>query len=257
MRFKPFVTRLEKLGLHAMAAEYRMWRNSEKFHELTSDQLLKYMVEAQLDDEANTAVNKLILKANLPYVNANRNSIDYAIKRQLNVDYLKRLLNCEWIEDGNNLIITGDARIGKSFLACALANEAMKKGNSVKYVKANLFVEDIQQKRNLQQHDVKSRVYKALLKVVEEVDLLVLDDFGLKALGVKELEDIETMLSMRKINNKSVLLLSPIPTSHWKNEFIGTPAIKTLIHQLIEGSYVFNLKRPNDELPKYTEIFCE
>ena len=54
---------------------------------------------------------------------------------------------CEWISEGNNLIITGATEARKSYLASALCVSELHQFKSVKYIRANTLMNELEQSR--------------------------------------------------------------------------------------------------------------
>ena len=54
---------------------------------------------------------------------------------------------CDWVRNQHNLIIVGPTGVGKSFLACALGDQACRTGYSVRYCKIPELLSDLLQAR--------------------------------------------------------------------------------------------------------------
>ena len=101
----------------------------------------------------------------------------YRPERQLDTQTIERLSTCHWIEEGKNLIVTGSSASGKTYLINAFCVTAMKQSKSVKYIKANTLMSEMEQAR------IKSTNLDYLNRLTK-LDLLVIDDFGLMDLPV-------------------------------------------------------------------------
>ena len=56
---------------------------------------------------------------------------------------LARLLTGEWIRERQNIILISKTGLGKSWLACALANQACRQGHSMHYLSMPKFSEEM------------------------------------------------------------------------------------------------------------------
>jgi len=74
-----------------------------------------------------------LLKAAKLKVNAIPEEIDYQHPRGLKQSLMAALLQGDWINKHQNLLLTGPCGSGKTYLACALAYQACMKGYRVKY----------------------------------------------------------------------------------------------------------------------------
>src|SRR6478609_4335000 len=101
---------------------YGMYRNFSQVLEnadtasLNPDELLAQLIDSEWDDRNNRAVDRSLRNARFRY-KASIEMIEYAPHRQLDKNQLHRLADCTFIQQRQNLIITGSTGTGKSFLA--------------------------------------------------------------------------------------------------------------------------------------------
>ena len=67
----------------------------------------------------------------------------FTVKRNLSKEKLSILADCAYLERGENILITGATGCGKSYLACALGNNACVNGFRTLYFNLNRFTEQI------------------------------------------------------------------------------------------------------------------
>ena len=87
----------------------------------------------------------------------------------------------------------------------------MKQSKSVKYIKANTLMGEMEQAR------IKSTNLDYLNKLTK-LDLLVIDDFGLMDLNLDKCRDLFEILDTRD-GRKSTVVISPFPVSTWFDMF--------------------------------------
>ena len=73
----------------------------------------------------NKKFNRLLKQATLKYPAADLDSSLYDPERQLNTHVIELLAKGDWIDEPNNLLITGGAGAGKTHIACALCVTAL------------------------------------------------------------------------------------------------------------------------------------
>ncbi|MBS2038760.1 ATP-binding protein [bacterium] len=83
---------------------------------------------------------------------------------------VQEILTCRWIKAGRNLIITGPSGIGKSWLACALADHACKQGHTA----LNHRVSRVAQELTIARADGS---FIRFLERIAKMELLILDDW--------------------------------------------------------------------------------
>ncbi len=79
---------------------------------------------------------RLLQKARLR-LEASVHDIDYQPARNLERSRIAQLSQNEWVLRGQNLLITGPCGCGKTYVGCALGNNACQQGYSVQYWRLN------------------------------------------------------------------------------------------------------------------------
>ncbi len=82
------------------------------------------------------------------------------------------LATCRWIAEHQNVLVTGATGVGKTYLACALAQQACRKGYRALYRRATRLFEELR----LAHADGSYR--ELLAKLRPRIDVLVIDDWG-------------------------------------------------------------------------------
>ena len=123
------------LKLKGMSKAYKEQDEIEDIHELTFEQRLALLIDAETDYKHNHKIERLIENANFVESKASVTQIKYYADRQLNKDQIERLATNEYINRHENLIIVGATGSGKSYIACALGVEACNATLKVMYVR--------------------------------------------------------------------------------------------------------------------------
>ena len=95
------------------------------------------IVNQEWDQRESKKFKRLMKKATLKYPVADLDSSIYDPERQLNTHVIELLAKCDWIDEPNNLLMTGGAGAGKTHIACALCITAMHQNRTVKYIRAS------------------------------------------------------------------------------------------------------------------------
>jgi hypothetical protein len=98
--------------------------------------------------------------------------VDYRTPRNLDRSLFQKLAGGQWIEDHDNLVVTGPTGVGKSWLAQALGHTACRGNRSVLYQRVPRLFAELALARGDGRHP-------RLLRSLGRVDLLILDDWGL------------------------------------------------------------------------------
>ena len=167
--------------------------------------------------------------------------IDYRSGRGLDKAVLASLIGCEWIRQAQNLILTGFTGCGKTWLACALGNQACRQGLSVLYVRTTRLLEEMKLAH------AEGSFRKRLMQIAR-FDLLVLDDFGVATLTQSERQDLLELIDDR--TTKSTIITSQIPVKAW-HDVIGEPTLAdAILDRIVHRAHVIKLTGETMRKPK-------
>jgi hypothetical protein len=110
--------------------------------------------------------------------------------------------------------VTGPTGVGKSFVACALAQKACCDGYSALYMRAAALFRDL----SIARADGSLR---SLLLRLSRIDVLVIDDWAMAPLAETERRDFWEICEDR-YQTRSTILTSQLPVARW-HEQIGDP----------------------------------
>jgi DNA replication protein DnaC len=234
--------KLEEMRLSGFSRAYRDMAESSKGRDFTTDEIIAHLVQAEWDDRYNRRLHRLMAKARFRY-QASMEEIDYVFKRNLDKNVILRLSTCDWITRWQNVIITGSTGLGKSFLGSALGQQACQHGHKVYYRNcAKLFDE-------LKMAKADGSYIKEINKI-EKLDLLILDDFGLKPLDNSQRLMMLELLEDRH-GKRSTIITSQLPVNKW-HEIIGEPTIAdAILDRLVHSSHRIELDGEDSMRKKY------
>lgn len=229
---------LEKMNfmkLHGMVRAFKLLLETGT-NDLTADEVIAQLIDAEWDDRYNRKLERLLRASKFRY-HASIEQADFISNRNLNKNIFMRLAGCDWLRKGQSVIITGATGAGKSFLACALGNQACKEGFKTLYFNClKLFSQ-------LKLAKADGSYFKEINKIQKQ-DLIILDDFGLEPLDRQSRLILLEILEDRH-GVKSTLITSQLPVSSW-HELIGDPTIADAIcDRLIHNSQRIELKGQN------------
>lgn len=147
---------------------------------------------------------------------ASLEGITYEKVRNFDKKLINEIAQMRFLEDGINIIIHGATGVGKSYLATAIGNHVCRSSKSVMFMKMNFLLEKMSLARA-------EGTYLGLLKRIHNVDLLIVDDFGIKALTDQQFQDFYDVLGERE-SGRSTILTTQLPSENW-NEIIPDPLV--------------------------------
>ena len=210
---------LRALKLTGMLEAWEQQREQPQTHDLSFDERLALLVEREVLHRENRRLARLLKAAKLR-VNACVEDIDYRHPRGLEKARMAALASGDWILQAHNLCITGPTGCGKTWLACALGNQACRQGLSVRYLRLPALFEQL---RIAHGDGSWPRLMNRLLKM----DLLILDDWGLQKITAAQRQDLMEVIEDRH-GRRSTLIASQLPTEHW-HDYIGEATLADAI----------------------------
>ncbi len=224
--------KLEEMRLSGFSRVYRKMQESGMSKDFTIDEVIAHLVQAEWDDRYNRRLDRLIKNARFRY-QASMEQIDYIAKRKLDKVQMLRLSSCEWIKRKQSIIISGSTGLGKSFLASALGQQACQQGYKVYYRNCSKLFDQLKMAKA-------DGSYISEINRIEKLDLLILDDFGLKPLDNNQRLFLLELLEDRH-GKRSTIITSQLPVKGWY-DVIGEPTIAdAILDRLVHSSHRIEL----------------
>ena len=225
--------KIKKLKLTGMARAYQTSLENDKLAQLSADELITMLVEAEWDDRLNRNIERRLRNAKFRYQSSIEN-IDYDADRNLDRNQMMRFAECTYIGKQENILITGSTGIGKSHLATALGHQACTLGYKVYYANmAKLF-----SKLKMGKADGS---YMREISKIERQDLLILDDFGLVPIDNQNRSALMEIIEDRH-KKASMIITSQLPVNCW-HEVIGEKTIAdAILDRIVHDAHRIELK---------------
>ena len=246
----PLLPKLRALKLSGMLLTLDTRAAQAAQSELTPTEFLALLLDDELERRAQ---HRLQLRTKEAGVDPTKTlgQFDFSAAPALNRGLVLELGTCGFVARGENLLLCGPTGTGKSHIANAVAVEALKRGHTVLQRSAYRLLADLHASRA---DGGFSRRFAKLCTV----DLLVLDDFGLRPLTAQEAEDLFDLIRER-YERKAIVLTSNRAFEEWPEAFgnglLASAALDRLTHHchtvLIRGqSYRQRGRRKEDATSK-------
>jgi DNA replication protein DnaC len=178
---QPTIEKLHTMKLHGMADAFRAQLETTESYPLSFEERFALLVDHQWLWKENRALGRRLRPAKLKECAAIED-VDYQHPRGLDRKFLRTLAGSEWVRQKLNIVFLGPTGIGKSWLACALAQKACRDGFSVLHKKTSeLF-------RELAVAHADGSIGRMLVRLAQ-IDVLLLDDFAMAPLRDSERRD--------------------------------------------------------------------
>lgn len=167
---------------------------------------------------------------------------DFAFNPNINRSLIMDLSSCRFIDEKVCVFIIGPCGTGKSHLAQALGHSAIRAGHSVLFTTTSNMLTQLNAARATNGFD---RQFSKLANV----DLLIIDDFGLKPLKAAQDEDFHDVITER-YERKSTIVTSNLDIPEWSDAFPNRILGEATIDRLRHGAYTVVLDGKSYRSPR-------
>ena len=226
-------TMLQELRLSGMAKCYAELVSSPIFRDMSSAEVVGRLCIAQRDTNKERRVASLSKRAKFRTLSQPE---DISWKRERGLDKQKHsdLLLPNWVRRQENLLLTGCAGTGKTWVACAIGHALVRNGIPVLYVRTKLMLEDL---RIARLDGTLSRMRKSLARP----ELLILDDFGISPIDQSEKEDLFEVIEARS-GKGSILVAGQLSPKEWHTYLNSDHLADAIMDRLFQNSHSIQLK---------------
>lgn len=224
---------MKALRLNEMAAIHHQRATQNLHQDYSVDEYTALLIDQEYEDRQNRKTQRLLQSAKFKAA-ASIAQIDYKSARGLNRDTINKLALLTFISKNQNVIFTGPAGVGKSYLAQALGHQACLQGFKTLYHNTARFLAVLKFAKM-------DGTYLKQLARLAKIDLLILDDFGLQKLDNLEREILMDIIEDRH-DRHSTIIASQIPISKWY-DIIGESTIAdAILDRIVHSAHRIDLQ---------------
>lgn len=238
--------KLDVMRLHGMAKALRQWLEQPKEKDVAPADLVGFLADAEWLYRENRKLDIRLRNAKLKQP-ACVEDIDYSHARGLSKSVVLDLATSRWAQAHQNIILTGPTGVGKSYLACALAQKACRDGFTVIYRRATRLFDELAQARG-------DGTYPHLLRRLANAQVLILDDFGLESLGAQQRKELLEVLDDR-YKTSSTIVTSQLEPKDWHSVIGDATLADAICDRLVHNAH--RLKLGGDSIRKMEGLTSE
>ena len=228
MLLHPTLEKLHALRLSGMVRALEEQMRMPEACQLSFEERLGLLVDREATERENRKLALRLGKAHLRQ-QAALEDLDFRTPRGLDRSLILSLASCQWVRNRQNCLITGPTGVGKTYLACALAQKACREGLSAHYARLTRLLDDLDIARA-------DGTYRRRLMTLARFDLLVLDDWGLAPLSDAGRRDLLEILDDR-YDRRATLVASQLPVENW-HQALGDPTLAdAILDRLIHNAH--------------------
>jgi DNA replication protein DnaC len=189
-------------------------------------------------------LSRALKEAKLKLSQACVEDIDYPARRELDKAVVRQLSSCRWVQEHQAVLITGATGTGKTYVACALAQQACRKGFRAVYRRASRLFDELR----IAHADGS---YVRMLTRLARVDVLIIDDFAIAPVSDEERRHLLELLEDR-YGTRSTIVTSQLAPNDW-HDYLADPTLADAIcDRIVHHAHRLVLKGPSRRKEKLT-----
>ena len=228
------LTQLKNLRLDGMVAALADHATSSAAAELRFEERLALLVQREIDWRDDKRLTRLLKAARLKMSAACIEDINWRASRGLDRHLITALAGCDWVRHARTILITGATGTGKTWLSCALAQQAARNGFTVLYTRTTRLLQELRVAHG-------DGSFSRRLAQLARIDVLVLDDFAGAPMEAGERNDLLELLDDR-VGAKATLITSQLAVKAW-HAWLDDPTVAdAILDRIVHSSHRVALK---------------
>ena len=227
---------LTELNLTTARKQYTELSEQAEAESLSYQDFLLSVLEAECQTRRIRRVDRKLRESRLPleksFETFDLKRLPQKVSRQV-----KTLLQGEFINHNENVLIFGNPGSGKTHLICALGQELIRQDKRIYFSTCALLLQELL----LAKKDLR---LPRLLKKLSRFDAIIIDDIGYVQQEKEEMEVLFTLLAER-YEQGSVMITSNLPFSKWENIFKDPMMTAAAVDRIVHHSVILELNIPS------------
>jgi DNA replication protein DnaC len=234
MLMEPVVEKLYAMRMGAMVAAWQQQQQDGSAGELSFDERFALIVEAEHLARDKRRLTRLLRQAELRLEDACVEDVKASTARGIDRATLRQLASCAWVDQHLNVLVTGMTGVGKSYLGCALAQAACRRGLRALYRRVPRLFDELALAKS-------DGSYAKVLHAMARADVLILDDLGLGTPTDAQLHDLLEIAEDR-YGRRSTVITSQLPVKKWHDWLQDPTLADAILDRLVHNAHRIELK---------------
>ncbi len=233
MMMNTTLNQLRQLKLDGLAIALEEQLGQPGMTAMSFEERIALLIDRETHHRNDRKLLRLLKNARLKYGQATLEDIDSRAGRGIQRSDVMSLALGDWVTGGHSVLITGPTGAGKSWLACALAQYACRRGHSALYQRVPRMQEELRIRHG-------SGAFGKWLLQLAKTDVLILDDWGMGSLDSMTRSDLLEIIDDRAAS-KATIITSQLPIDHW-HAWIGDVTIAdAMLDRILQHHHRFTL----------------
>ena len=224
---------LKSLRMGGMSSNLPVRYQEARSHELDYLDFLHNLVSDELARRQGNLLNRRIKLARFPQLKTIED-FNFDFNTTIKKKDIMALCTSNFIFKSQNILFIGPPGVGKSHLAIGLGISAIHNGYTVLYKSAFDLV--------LEMADFETaRQRREYLKSLVKVNLLIIDELGMKKMTQNASDDLLEVIHRRHMTGSTIIATNRI-VSDWNVILGDTAATAAILDRFLENAEVFTIK---------------
>lgn len=236
---------LRQLRLSGMAAVLEIRLLQAQSEKMAPIDLIASLVSDELTLRTDRLLERRRKQASFRDNGRTLDNFDFTFNPKMNRSLVFDLATSAFISKREDALFLGPGGTGKSHLAQAIGQCAIRQGYKVLYRETHILLDELADA-------VADGTRKEYMESVSTVPLLIIDDFGMRKLPHTAAEDLLEII-MRRYERYSTLLTSNRPVEDWGKLLGDVAAVSAMLDRLLHHGHVLKCG-PRSWRTKTTQI---
>jgi DNA replication protein DnaC len=227
------ISKLKHLRLSGMAETLAVRLAQAEAAPLPHLEFLELLVQDELNRRADRLFGRRLKQGEIVQIKELKD-FDWAFNPKISKVKVVELASARFVAQHEDLLLIGPPGVGKSHIATAIAIGAIRAGYRVLLRSAFDLSQDFLEAEALSER-------KALVQRLTKVDLLVIEDFGMKRLGPTAAEDLLEVF-VRRHEKASTVVTTNRPTQDWGTFLGDIPAATAILDRFLAQADIVQMQ---------------